>query len=154
MNEFPGLTSVILHISGIFLIWLTAIIVVYLVKKNAVGVYVPENVKAEIRRGARITYLFLHTLAFGAVLLIGLFLANPFERRYTDTNAATVSEVDPNFVAPTNEEITLSNETSTTAQKAEQNKEKATKENTQALKDATELFQKAADAAESTTNSH
>ena len=148
LSDFPGITAVFPHLLAILLLWLLALAIIRVVKKNALRTAEDIGISnGRIQKTSRVAYGVVTSVAGLLAVVVVLFLTSPLERNYEDMKRITPAEADREFIAPSKEEITVTNEQAVN-RRADEKRSEATRDNTQAIEDATRLFQNAADQAD------
>lgn len=138
-----GLISMLPHIITVILIYLAILIIAQIVKRSMLkSIGVVKGMKGFIKkRGISRIVSLVNIWATGAmvvvVVLIVLFLSNPFERSHVPTIAEAA--IDESFQEPTKAKIATSNKEVIKKKHLEKEQEAET-DNAAAMKEAANLF--------------
>ena len=148
LADYPGITALFPHLMALLLLWLLALAIIRVVKKHALQNAETLGTSQErVHKTARIAYGSATSLAGLLTVAVVLFLTSPLERNYEDMKRIAPAAPNPEYIAPSKEEIAVTNKQAVTRQ-ADEKRTEATRDNTQAMEDAVRLFQNAADEAE------
>jgi len=143
------LPTMIPQVVAVALLWLTAIVIIQLVKRVAIsGVDSLGNEEGGEAKKEKLAKMFslasiaATAIAVAALVILVLFASNPTARTSEQMGSIKGARTDKDYVAPTKDEIEAVNKDATEKKHIEKETE-ATEDNAKAMKDSIDMFRKA-----------
>jgi len=148
-----GLISTLPHIITVAALWLVVVVIAQIVKA---GVFrgmdtvqgddetkkQNDERKKNVKKVVSLVNIGSTAVAVSVILLVVVFLSNPYERTHEGIKTTTPAVVDESFKEPTKAEIEKSNK-EVTEKKHKEKEEAAERDNKAAMEEAEDIFRKA-----------